>query len=301
MIGRTEVLSVAAKLWTQLEGVPGLGQSMRRLRYPVKRALFVFQPGSRRAWSERIALVKRCPDNAAIPRVAAAGSKRDGAIVMHNGIRILEGSYYGAPMAKLLRENRGVHEPQEERAFAAVLGALRPGAFMVELGAYWGFYSLWFAKAVPDSRCILVEPSRSNLEYGRENFRLNGCEGEFIHGFVGADASATHEGVAEVTVDDLCARRGISKLDVLHSDIQGSEDKMLTGASELLSRQGADFVFVSTHSEELHKSVKKRLEAWKYKVLVDVSPAQSFSEDGIIVACAPATGFSLPFDISKRA
>lgn len=300
MVGRSDVWRFAARLWVQLEAMPVVGMGARRLRYPLKRALFVFQAGSRRAWEERIALVKRCPDNAAIPRVPTAGLAQGGAIVMHNGIRVLEGSYYGAPMAKLLRENRGVHEPQEERVFAEVLRAVRPGGTMIELGAYWGFYSLWFARAVSNARCILVEPSRSNLEYGRENFRLNGYEAEYVHGFVGADATAVHDGVAEVTVDDLCARRGISRVDVLHSDIQGAEVHMLVGARELLSRQGADFVFVSTHSEDLHQSVRERLRAWAYRILVDVSPRQSFSEDGLIVAAAPQTAFGLSFEVSKR-
>lgn len=83
MVGRSDV-------WVQLEAMPVVGMGARRLRYPLKRALFVIQAGSRRAWEERIALVKRCPDDAAIPRVPTAGLAQGGAIVMHNGIRVLE-------------------------------------------------------------------------------------------------------------------------------------------------------------------------------------------------------------------
>src|SRR6202043_1408570 len=62
---------------------------MRRRRIALLRAL----RGTARSWRGRIADVLACPDNADIPRVAEAGRKVDGDIVMHNGLRVAYGTY----------------------------------------------------------------------------------------------------------------------------------------------------------------------------------------------------------------
>ena len=98
--------------------------------------------------------------------------------MMHNGTRIAYGSYGTEDteyVMRMLAANRGVHEPQEEKIFQQVLPLMPAGAVMLELGAYWGFYSLWFTRAVAGARCFLVEPTWSNLNAGRLNFSLNGA------------------------------------------------------------------------------------------------------------------------------
>lgn len=109
------IITSAAKIWSHLEDVPVIGKGLRQLRYPIKQAIFSLQGSSKTAWEDRIAMVLQCPDNALIPRVPDAGLARGGTITMHNGVKILAGSYYGAPIVRLLKESRGVHEPQEER------------------------------------------------------------------------------------------------------------------------------------------------------------------------------------------
>ncbi len=243
-------------------------------------------------------MVGICPDTLAIPRVDNAGVVSNGSITMHNGVIIALGSYYGEPMARLLRENRGVHEPQEERVFESVIKTIPPGGVMIELGSYWGFYSLSFANTVPDARCILVEPSLSNLQYGKSNFKLNERKAEFIHAYVGADGAGIQDGVQVVTVEGICESRSIKTLDMLHADIQGAELDMLDGAQSLFSEQRVNFSFISTHSEALHKDVRHRLLAWGYRVIADIPPAQSYSEDGLIAVSAPSTNFQLGYKVS---
>jgi Methyltransferase FkbM domain len=287
-------------MWSGLENLPVAGYGFRKLRYPVKKAISLLQKGSQEGWEKRIAIVKSCPDNNAIPRVPDAGLTLKSVMTMHNGIKVREGSYYGVGMARLLRENRGVHEPQEERVFAEVLKAIKPNSHMIELGAYWGFYSLWFARDIPTAHCILVEPSLSNLDYGRENFILNGKSAEFIQAFVGASAKADFDHIPELTVDKICLDRGIEQLAILHSDIQGAEYEMVLGAERMLRNHTIDFIFVSTHGEDLHTNVKVKLEEWGYVVLTDVSPKHSFSDDGILVLRSPNIKFALPFEVSLR-
>ena len=288
------------KIWNGLESVPIIGKVFRRARYPAKKLASHFMARNMLHWQRRITIVRSSPDNAGIPRMKGAGRSNKGIMVMHNGIKIHEGSYYGVGMAQLLRENDGVHEPQEERVFAEVLKVLKPNSHMIELGAYWGFYSLWFARDIPWAKCILVEPTSSNLDYGRENFALNGKTAEYVQAFVGASAKTEFNKIPEVTVDQMCRERSIDRLAILHSDIQGAEYEMLLGAEKMLSDRKVDFVFVSTHSEDLHGKVKSKLVGWGYDLITDVTPEHSYSEDGILVMKAREIDFKLPFNVSLR-
>lgn len=251
-------------------------------------------------WRPRIELVVECPDNADIPRVPEAGKVIDGQLVMHNGLRIDPFSYYSYPMLDMLMQNRGVHEPQEEKAFRAVLDSLpagKPYTFL-ELGAYWAFYSMWFLQQFPTARCIMVEPDRENLYFGKENFRLNGLQGEFLHYGIGKAVNSENN---VTTVDEICRRKNIEFVDILHTDIQGYELEMLQGAEQLLKEQRVGFVFISTHSAELHANCKQILiEKYGFQLVADVDLEESFSWDGILVMKAAHYDGLEQVAVSKR-
>jgi hypothetical protein len=237
-------------------------------------------------WRRRIADAVAAPDNAHIPRVPDAGKLVNGHQVMHNGLRIMPKSYYGLPIQMMLQVNRGVHEPQEERVFAEVLPHVRPGSVMIELGAYWGFYSMWFLREVKDGATYLVEPTDSGLASGRENFALNGLTGTFIQAYVG-DAVGTHEdGTPVVTVDGLVAERGLDRVAILHADVQGAEVEMFRGASATLAAGKVDYVFVSTHSAELHKACREILVGYGFTILAAADLEETYSFDGLLVGRA---------------
>src|SRR3954453_5900044 len=103
-----------------------------------------------------IALTVACLDADALPKVEGAGDVHDGVQVMHNGVRVVEGGYYGEWMTEVIRRLRGHHEPQEEVAFHSVLERLSttcgPSPAMLELGAFWAYYSLWFLHRIPAGR-----------------------------------------------------------------------------------------------------------------------------------------------------
>ena len=249
----------------------------------VDRALGTVYP----QWQPRIAEVCASPDNGHIPRVAAAGTIENGRIVMHNGIRVGALSYTGGGALQMLIANRGVHEPQEERAFGDVLRCVAPGSAMLELGAFWSFYSLWFLKDVPTGKCYVVEPNASSLAAGRLNFRLNGKSAVFEQAYVGNPELESDDGTPFITVDNFCSRHGIDHLAILHADIQYAEFDMLVGARELLGRHGADFVFISSHSDELHHRCIATLESHGYRILASADLAETYSCDGLIVARSP--------------
>lgn len=256
--------------------------------------------------TERIALAAACRDCDPIPKHPLAGQvlERDGARVqvMHNGVEVVADGYYGEFVTRIISELRGHHEPQEEKVFHAVLSTLRPSPVMIELGGYWCYYSLWFLKARPRGRAIIVEPIPSRLEISRANFALNSMSAEFILAAVGETDSGETEfstgaeraKVPRVSIDGLRTERGLAEIDILHLDIQGFESQALRGAEGVLAEHAARWVFVSTHrhledarSMDLHEDCLKRLAGAGYALVAAHTPEESYSTDGLIVAKRP--------------
>lgn len=236
-------------------------------------------------WEKRKQEILACPDNKAIRRCAEAGAIQKGKQVMHNGIRIQLGSYYGPEYAQVLLQNRGVHEPQEETVFAEVLKHLPPGAVMLELGAFWGFYSMWFNREVTEAKNFLIEPDRFNLGQGKRNFRLNRMYGHFTQAFVGKKTDRTGK-IPVVSIDEFMQNQKIEKIHILHSDIQGAEVDMLEGAVKAAAEQRIDYIFISTHASDLHHRCLNWLNSHGFRILAEADLDNTFSEDGLIAAAA---------------
>jgi hypothetical protein len=188
-------------------------------------------------------------------------------------------AYYG-DFSEILIINRGVHEPLEEYCFQQVLEKIEtPHSIMIELGAYWAHYSMWFMKRHPKARCYMVEPELSSIACGINNFKINNFQGEFINDFVGFSG---------FKLDNFVSERKLTSISLLHSDIQGYEIEMIDGAKDSLQNQLVDFVFISTHSEDLHTSVVNRLVDFGYRV--EVSSGYDYhttSCDGFVLASSP--------------
>jgi hypothetical protein len=221
------------------------------------------------------------PLNLLIERVPRAGIVEDNEVYLHNGNRVPisgAGAYYG-PFSQLLVVNRGVHEPLEEYVFQEVLKNLPASPQMIELGAYWAHYSMWLKKARPNATTIMVEPDPSNLAVGKANFSRNGFGGEFIQ-------AAVAKGLWEL--DRFVESRSISHVDILHVDIQGYELDFLAGARDTLSKAMVDYLFVSTHSQLLHKRIVSELVEFRYRL--DVASDydnETTSSDGFVFASSP--------------
>jgi hypothetical protein len=243
-------------------------------------------------WNNRVRNALACPDNVFIPRVADAGRIDDGQLIMHNGLRVHELSYDGEGPRDLMKQNGGVHEPQEERLFMEVLKCLPPGSTMLEFGSYWAFYSMWFYREVPDARCFCVEPASHNIQMGKDNFALNfGASPRvlFEQAFAGKkDAiKAIDNEVPTVSVDGFLSRHGISRLVLLHADTQGHELDVLFGATNSLSSAAIDYVFLSTHTNALHRLCLEKLRRHRYRILADIDLLETYSFDGLIVGQSP--------------
>jgi hypothetical protein len=190
-------------------------------------------------------------------------------------------------MTEMLRRNRGVHEPQEEAVFQEVVKTVAPGGLIVELGAYWGFYSMWFCHSVRHGRAHLIEPDPDRLESGRSNFAANGLDAKFTRALIGESSRTLATGVKVICLDDFVADEHIDHINVLHSDIQGAELEMLRGAERTLAERTIAYLFISTHSAQLHSSCSKFLQGRGYETLTSITPTESYSFDGLLVLRAP--------------
>lgn len=250
-------------------------------------------------WKNRIALVVQAPDNKKIDRIPQAGELTDRFQYMHNGLKICLGSYYDYGNTRLLQENRGVHEPQEEYVFQEVLKSIPPGSAMLELGSYWAFYSMWFYASVAEAECYMVEPDPYKMNFGQLNFALNNMRGTFIRGFI-AEQSNSESSPPTLTVDEILENQSIDHLAILHADIQGYEHEMLRGAHRTLTRQKVDFVFISTHSNELHEHCTKTLTDYQYEIIASANLDESYSWDGLIVGRSVSAQELPTLKIEKR-
>lgn len=258
----------------------------------------------RRAWDVRIADVLACPDNQRLARVPDAGRIVNGQQIMHNGLKVVVDGYYCDGVTRMLEVNRGCHEPQEEVVFDAIVRSLPPGAVMIEAGAYWGFYSLWFCQSVPNAAAFLIEPSLANMAVGQKNFQLNGYQGDFTNAYIGRAPGRHEDGTPIISIESFLAEKGLTHLNLLHADIQYAELEMLEGSQHWLADHKIDYLFISTHSLELHAGCARFLSERGYRILASVDLEETHSYDGVLVAASPRMqppAFEPPAKKPKRA
>lgn len=129
---------------------------------------------------------------------------------------------------------------------------------LVDLGANIGCTSIWLTKEYGFGKVIAVEPDTTNAQLARKNFDLNGIPGEVVGAAIGpADGIAkfqaaddsnqgrlSQEGqaVEMISMRSILDRFQLSEIDLVKIDIEGSEQALLTGPREWLSRTKAVIV-----------------------------------------------------------
>jgi len=236
---------------------------------------------------------------------------------MHNGILIIEGSYYGEMGTEIIHQLRGHHEPQEELAFHLIVERLKTDTqkpVMMELGSYWSYYSLWFLQQIPAGSSFLIEPDPNNLEVGRRNFQLNGRVGTFFSAAIGAapkppaafkcESDGLTRDIPTESVPSLCERFGLGRVDILLADIEGAEFEMLQGASQLLEEKRVRFLLISTHHYSIsrdpltHQHCLDFLKSKGAHIIAEHSVSESYSGDGLIAASLDPRDLDLVANIS---
>lgn len=248
--------------------------------------------------ARRIEITTSCRDCDPLPRVPDAGrcmiDEEGRAVqVMHNGLKVLYGRYYGSWVNEIISRLGGVHEPQEEWVFHNILPHVAPGSAMVELGCYWGYYSMWFARAVPDARNFLIEPHPNQMATAQANFALNGLHADFTLGYLGSYPEQKKRiqerragELPRYSIPEYMQMKKLGRIGLLHSDIQGHEEEMLDGARDLLERRKIDWLFVSTHGRR-HPGCRDILTDAGYRIIAEHGVSASASADGLLVAQSP--------------
>lgn len=254
----------------------------------------------------RTLMTINCTDAETIRKVSDAGTiieTSDGPVqIMHNGLKVVAGGYYGDWMAHVIRALRGHHEPQEELIFDSIVRFSRHNSLVVELGAFWAYYSLWYLKDVPGSRAICVEPDSLNLQVGQKNASLNSLQNrvDFHNAWIGGtyiDRFTRHAESTkkEVTLpcfdmDHVITLCKDDVIEVLHLDVQGAELAFLESMHSAISRNLVRFLVVSTHhssisgSKTTHKDCVAAVTRLGGTIFVEHDVQESFSGDGLIVA-----------------
>jgi FkbM family methyltransferase len=274
--------------------------------------------------ARRVLMTVSCRDTDRLPKVEDAGQVqvRDGQAVqvMHNGLLVEEGGYYGEWTTEIIRCLAGHHEPQEEVVFDAVVSRLatmdidRPS--IIEFGSFWSYYSLWFCHVLTGAHAIAMEPDPTWLDVGRRNAKLNGMEErfEFLQGVVGARpgepmlfrTESTHEEIPVVQHDlgSLMASYGLSEVDLAMIDIQGAETVLLERARPILTAGGVRFLIVSTHHQSIsgdpltHQRALDLLRDCGAHIIAEHTVRESYSGDGLIAATFDPSQHDLTVSIS---
>ena len=153
----------------------------------------------------------------------------------------------------------GYYEKELGEVFNKIV---KPGDVFLDLGANIGYFSLLVASNWPSVKVFSFEPLAALFQHMNDNVRLNNIKnistvnaavGEtneekelFVSGPDNLGMSSFHqpgnysgkkERVKVVAIDDWLKTSGLSKIDIIKLDIEGSELAALKGMREVLQRQ----------------------------------------------------------------
>ena len=258
--------------------------------------------------ARRVRLTISCRDADDLPKVEGAGEVFDHegqpVQMMHNGVLVEEGCYYGPWMTEIIRSLRGHHEPQEELVFHRVIERLADLYDAAGHGRARQLLGLLqpVVLSSPPRRAGDRDGTRSRRTSRREagNFALNGLSeaATFVHGALGAEPGDPLEFTAESTgapvsvvqhdLRSLMELAGLDRVDLLLADVQGAEEVLLARAGGDLAAGRVRFLIVSTHHHSIsgdpltHQRALSRLTEAGAHVIAEHSVPESFSGDGLI-------------------
>ena len=145
------------------------------------------------------------------------------------------------------------------------------GSVFIDAGASFGFYAVQIAKRVgPAGRVYAFEPNPDTYKLLTENLALNGINRATavecaLGGTEGRGALATRpdnsgastvvegDSIALTTLDSFAAKHSLKRLDAIKIDVEGFEERMLTGAAATL-RKLAPVIFIEVNPPALAKT-----------------------------------------------
>jgi len=130
---------------------------------------------------------------------------------------------------------------------------------MVELGSHCCMWSLLFRQKFPHGRNITVELKKPLYEWGKNNFRLNGYNCSSHWGGLFIEPNLKKFG-PELNLKQILKNECLTSIDLLHMDIQGSEDKVILDLKkDYLDTGIIKNLIIATHSQHKHNTISKQL------------------------------------------
>jgi FkbM family methyltransferase len=170
----------------------------------------------------------------------------------------------------------GRYEPEKADAFVQ---NVESGAFIIDVGAHYGYFSLIAAQLVrPKGVVWAFEPRPSNLRVLRVNLRANGAtnvtvweqavgagggSGRFDARHGSGTGRLSQRGgitVSVVAMDDLPLPRPPSLIKV---DVEGGEVEVLSGATRTIEEYRPKLL-IAVHGEKRQRQVEEMLSDWRY-------------------------------------
>lgn len=185
-----------------------------------------------------------------------------------------------------------VHEIKQLQAFKEILSEIKsPLPTMIELGAAEGYYTKIFNDYFKDRnmpyRSICLELTHYKVELLKENVP----ESTILHGYIGELDFKNDDVKIELnkqlpnkyTLKEIFNQLNLSYVDCLHADIQGGEKALIEELDNSFLKK-IRFIFLSTHSYEIHQKAYSLLQP--YHIITNstnISEGWGYG-DGLIIA-----------------
>lgn len=163
---------------------------------------------------------------------------------------------------------------------------------MIEVGSNQAYYSLLFKHILgkENTTNIMIEPYVPYLELGKKHFDINNCEGIFYNNGIGNDwVIQTNQSIKNfqtepITLYKIFENHQLTKIDVLHFDIDGSETKLLNENEKLFLNKKIKHVYILTHSDALHDECKQFFTNLEYSLYLDIPfHKRQVGSDGLLI------------------
>lgn len=185
-----------------------------------------------------------------------------GTVAPHGLERVINGS----DVIRVLPECRSIPEDYERDVWSCLMDEARPGDVVADVGANVGLYTIAFAKRVgADGMVYAFEPDPANFRPLEKQCRLNQITKRvrlYEAAVADSDGHVTFEvgfgseshignGTAGVQVRSVCLDSvfAAGRLDILKIDVEGFEEVVLKGASQLLDDETRSprFIYIEVH------------------------------------------------------
>ena len=131
----------------------------------------------------------------------------------------------------------------------------------------------------------MLEADPEALARGIHNFKLNNLQGIFINKLIGNEAYRLPQlkNIPCISLDDLYREYNLNYVDILHSDIDGSEFDMLTQNKDFFEQKRIKYLFLLTHAEDLHDKCLQFLTDLKYNCIFNHRHFNVGGQDALLI------------------